>query len=287
MKHDILFGKITEQIIDAIKNGEITRWQSPYSNRGLPKNFFSGHAYTGINFVLFNFCNDDTVKLYGTSKQISEAGGTLKDGAKPRYAVFCSVVFKHNGKTVDQKKAEQLKKQGQKVENFFFYKEYKVFSLSDVDGINYVVETQQPEGNKNDVLDRLIQKTGAEIIHIDQSVGCYYPAIDKINMPNPENMLDNTYYPTCFHELGHWTGAKNRLNRDGIVLPIEEGSPKYAFEELVAELTSSFLCGIYGIECIDQSAAYIGFWLNFLEQDKTLIVKAAAAAQKAVNFIMK
>lgn len=287
MKNQVLFEKITSQIVEAIESGKLKKWESPYTNGGLAKNYFTGHTYSGINFLMFNFCNSDTVKLYGTIKQITQAGGKKKDGAKPRYAVFASVVFKYKNKTVEPNLAAQLKKQGEKVDSFFFYREYPVFTLADVDGINYVVETQQPEGNKNDVLDRLIQKTGAEIIHIDQSVGCYYPAIDKINMPNPENMLDNTYYPTCFHELGHWTGAKNRLNRDGIVLPIEKGTPKYAFEELVAELTSSFLCGIYGIECIDQSAAYIGFWLNFFEQDKTLIVKAAAAAQKAVNFIMK
>jgi antirestriction protein ArdC len=286
MKHDVLFGNITEQIVEAIKTGEITRWQNPYTNRGLAKNHFTGHVYSGINFILFNFFNKDSVKLYGTPKQISEAGGTLKDGAKERYAVFCSVVFKYNGKTVDAKTAAQLKKEKKRVENFFFYREYKVYSLADTEGINYELEMQS-EGNKNEDLDMFIQKTGAEIIHIDQTVGCYYPTIDKINMPNPENMLDNTYYPTIFHELGHWTGAKNRLNREGIVQTIEKGTPKYAFEELVAELTSAFLCAIYGIECIDQSAAYIDFWLHFLEEDKTFIVKAAAAAQKAVDYLMK
>ncbi len=287
MKHDVLFRNITDQIVEAIKTGEITRWQSPYTNRGLAKNHFTGHVYSGINFILFNFFNKDSVKLYGTFVQISEAGGKIKRGAKAKSAVFASPVFKFEGKNIDAKTAAQLKKEGKKIESFFFYKEYKVFSLADVEGINYETETLQPEGNKNEDLDMFIQKTGAEIIHIDQTVGCYYPAIDKINMPNPENMLDNTYYPTIFHELGHWTGAKNRLNREGIVQKIEKGTPKYAFEELVAELTSAFLCAIYGIECIDQSAAYIDFWLDFLEQDKTFIVKAAAAAQKAVDYLTK
>ena len=47
------------------------------------------------------------------------------------------------------------------------------------------------------------------------------------------------YYSVLFHELGHWSGAEARLNRQ---LGYSFGSPEYALEELVAELTSAFLC---------------------------------------------
>jgi antirestriction protein ArdC len=133
----------------------------------------------------------------------------------------------------------------------------------------------------------LVVKTGAKIENTDQSVAYYSPSQDYINMPLIANMKPGTFYPTLFHELAHWTGAKNRLNREGITNPTGFGSEKYANEELIAELAAAFLSAIFGIENLDQSAAYLGGWLSRLKNDSSLIVKAAAAAQKAVDYLMK
>ena len=61
----------------------------------------------------------------------------------------------------------------------------------------------------------------------------------------------------------------------------------YSREELVAELTAAFLCAEVGIEnTVEQSAAYIASWLNALEDDEKLLVHAAAAAQKASDYVL-
>ena len=66
------------------------------------------------------------------------------------------------------------------------------------------------------------------------------------------------------------------------------GSEPYGKEELIAEMGSAFLCGYAGIEdrTINSSAAYLEGWLKQLKADKTLIVHAAAQAQKAADFIL-
>ena len=66
------------------------------------------------------------------------------------------------------------------------------------------------------------------------------------------------------------------------------GSDPYAKEELIAELGSAFLCCHTGIvdRTINNSAAYLEGWLKSLKEDKTLIVHAAAQAQKAADFIL-
>lgn len=66
------------------------------------------------------------------------------------------------------------------------------------------------------------------------------------------------------------------------------GSDPYAKEELVAELGGAFLCGHTGIvdRTINSLAAYLEGWLKSLKQDRTLIVQAAAQAQKAADFIL-
>lgn len=56
----------------------------------------------------------------------------------------------------------------------------------------------------------------------------------------------------------------------------------------MAELGSAFLCGHAEISTrtIDNAAAYIAGWLQQLQNDHTLIVHAAAQAQKAADFIL-
>ena len=59
-------------------------------------------------------------------------------------------------------------------------------------------------------------------------------------------------------------------------------------EELIAELGSSFLCGLCGIstKVIDNQASYISGWLEHVERDPVYFMKAASQAQRAVNFIL-
>jgi antirestriction protein ArdC len=61
----------------------------------------------------------------------------------------------------------------------------------------------------------------------------------------PMSAFENvsSYYATVFHELGHLTGHENRLDRK---LTTRFGTEAYAAEELVAELTSAFLCAELG-----------------------------------------
>jgi len=66
------------------------------------------------------------------------------------------------------------------------------------------------------------------------------------------------------------------------------GSDPYCKEELIAEIGAAFLCGHAEIaeRTIDNSAAYVAEWLKRLRSEKTLIVHAAAQAQRAANFIL-
>ena len=57
-------------------------------------------------------------------------------------------------------------------------------------------------------------------------------------------------------------------------------SDAYAFEELVAEVGSAFLCAEIGVtpEVRDDHAAYLASWLEVLNQEKRAIFTAAAQA---------
>lgn len=86
------------------------------------------------------------------------------------------------------------------------------------------------------------------------------------------------------HEIGRWSGAKHRLDRD---MTGRFGTYAYAAEKLVAELTASFLCADLGVahEPRGNTAAYLDNWLALLKSDKRAIVTAAAKAQAATDYL--
>ena len=126
------------------------------------------------------------------------------------------------------------------------------------------------------------------IEHVRQQA-YYAPIQDVLNMP-PRYLFESaeSYYSTLFHELTHSTGHESRLNRPTLTDLCPFGSTNYSKEELVAEMGATFLCGHTGIAntTVENSAAYIGSWLSRLRDDVTLVVHAAAQAQKAVDFIL-
>ena len=119
---------------------------------------------------------------------------------------------------------------------------------------------------------------------------CYIPSSDKVNMPDKNSFVgDEEYYSTLFHELGHSTGHDCRLGRHKKEKCSHFfGSADYSKEELVAEMTAGFLCGHTGIEnkTIGNSIAYIQSWVRKFKDKPKMVVQAAAAAQKAADFIL-
>ena len=108
---------------------------------------------------------------------------------------------------------------------------------------------------------------------------------DIITMPEKKRFFETgDFYCTLLHELTHWTGHKKRLNREGI--NNQKDKKAYAFEELVAEIGSSFLCQTLGIKGDLQHENYIDYWLKDMKGDKRYIIKAASYASKAHAFLM-
>ena len=57
---------------------------------------------------------------------------------------------------------------------------------------------------------------------------------------------------------------------------------------MIAEFGAAFLCGSCGIapQTLENSAAYIAYWIATLRNDKTFLMQAASHAQRAVDFIL-
>lgn len=117
---------------------------------------------------------------------------------------------------------------------------------------------------------------------------CYIPALDVINLPEPEQFdTDEHYYATAFHELVHATGHESRTKR--VDNWTSFGSDPYAKEELVAEIGAAILAGHAEIDIPDvqtNTVAYIQSWIKRFKEDKSLLVKAGSKAQQAADYVL-
>ena len=274
-----VFEIATERMVTLLESGT-NPWRKTWSTSTFqpPMNYTNKRIYSGINFFLLSLFDNP---YWMTYKQIIQRGGAVKKGAKTEIVFYWLwTYFDSNGKIT--------KNENEAVKKIPKLRYYRVFNAPDIEGIEfkYPKPQQLNPNEKYNHCEQLIESTDAVIKNINSNQPYYNFVKDFINMPIIGS-FDNSdfYYSTLFHELGHWTGSKTRLNRE---FPSKFADEKYSKEELVAEMTSAFLCAEMGIDNNDlanNSAAYLQGWINALKGDSKLIITAASAAQKAFNFI--
>src|SRR6202795_4090100 len=133
--------------------------------------------------------------------------------------------------------------------------------------------------------DRFFAATGVELRH-GGTRAYYAEGPDYVQMPPFETFRDaESYAATLAHEAIHATKHGKRLARDlGRKRCGDEGTAR---EELVAELGSAFLCADLDLtpEVREDHAAYIGWCITVLRNEKRAIFSAAAHAQRAVDYL--
>lgn len=134
----------------------------------------------------------------------------------------------------------------------------------------------------------LIKNSGAKIVHGGDRACYVNMPTDTIKMPKKTAFVSmSDYYGAMFHELAHWTKVEDRVGRD---LKIDDAKQKYAFEELVAEISSCLLMIELGVplaqEMLSKSAAYLADWLTRMEDDPKYIFTAATQASKIVDYLL-
>ena len=286
------YQEITDKVIAALESG-LVPWQSPMgkANQKFAYNYVSGNQYRGINFFLLNFMRPHAQSAYLTFKQAKTLGGNIRKGAKSERVYFFKMYYRdENGQGLSEQKAQEIHQRGGKVQATPFLKSFPVFNVEDVEGIDFdlpQIETfdhtpiEQAEKFVSSITD------GPTLATATGSANFYTPDTDTITMfPVNRYRTPEDYYSTLFHELTHATGHANRLNREAVTEAINPASDRYAREELTAEMGAAFICALTGVEGqVDNSAAYIGNWLQRLKDDKTLVYKAAAQAQKATDWL--
>jgi antirestriction protein ArdC len=281
MKKFDVYKMINNQIIKKLESGTIP-WK-PTWNSGkvcVPKNLISKRNYSGINFWLL-FSLNFQQSLFLTYNQLSSLGGKLKKEYTSIPVVFWKLI-----KRFDKKTDELIE--------IPFLRYYLVFNISDVIGIP---EKLIPDNNafirdfnEIEAAEKLINSISdlPKIVN-GKRKACYDCGNDIVYLPDAKHFFsDADYYRALFHELIHSTGHKKRLNRFDSPEDFDTKSKSYSFEELVADLGSSYLLAICNIHerIIDNNASYINEWLSKFKNDHKFFFKASTVAQKAVNYLI-
>ena len=163
-----------------------------------------------------------------------------------------------------------------------------VFNASQIDGITAWAPQQIKEIPQLDQLvAALSQNMDVPIIYDGGSRAYYNPSEDKIHLPQLQ-MFHSSYElnATTLHELAHATGAANRLNR---LRHTRFGTPEYAYEELIAEISSCFM----GIDIhldqiplyIENHLAYVQSWIRIIQDQPDSLIRAINEAQQAADYM--
>lgn len=207
--------------------------------------------------------------------------------------IYFNVYYKDaNDQTLEKEAALTRKHNGEEIQILKFIRYYNVFNITDIEGIEFEIrEVILNPNEKIAACERIVTNMpNPPEIKVQSSNRVFYsPIFDFIVVPVIEQFESaEAYYAALFHELIHSTGHIKRLGREEVVNLTGFGSVPYCREELVAEMGASFLCSMAQIDydsITQNSAAYLAGWLTKLREDSRFIFKAAAEAQKGVEYI--
>ena len=229
-------------------------------------------SYNGINIPILwhaQLSRGYPTASWMTYKQANEIGGQVRGGEKSTHIIFTKKL------TIKDRESEEEKQIG-------LLKAYSVFNLAQIDGLFQETAVEVSQEQRQDAVTAFVAATKADI-RIGGDRACYVPALDFITVPPESDFITREHFlATNLHELGHWTGAKSRLDRD---LKSRFNEKSYAAEELVAELTAAFLCAHLNIKGELRHAEYINNWIQLLKEDDRAIFTASSKASQAANFL--
>ncbi|MBL0935482.1 MAG: DUF1738 domain-containing protein [Rhizobiaceae bacterium] len=282
-----LYSEITVKIIAELEAGRVP-WVQPWGTAaakaplGLPKNASTGRTYSGINVLLLwgavverGFSGQSWL----TFRQALSLGGNVRKGERGTTVVYAD-------RFVPEDEKRRARETDEEARAIPFLKRFTVFNTDQCENLPKGAVTAAPPMPASLIeprVEALIEATGIDF-RIGGNQAFYAPAHDYVQVPPPQAYFEPiNWHRTALHELGHASGAPQRLNRD---LSGSFGSKKYAFEELVAEINAAFCCASLGIEPTVRHADYIGSWLDVLREDNRAIFRAASQASKAADWLL-
>jgi antirestriction protein ArdC len=266
-----LYQEITDKIIAELEAGSVP-WVQPWgtaaakASLAMPRNAATQRRYSGINVLILwaavierGFAGQSWL----TFRQALGLGINVRKGEKGTTVVYADRL------TPDEER-QRAERDGDEPNAIPFLKRFTVFNTDQRENLPPELMSAPapvPEGLILPQAEALIRATG-----IDFRIGgdrAYYDVLnDFVRFPPPQAYFEPiSWHRTALHELAHASGSWSRLKRD---LSGSFGSKKYAYEEIVVEITSAFVCASLGIVPTVRHADYIDSWLELCSRRHNL-----------------
>lgn len=291
--------ELASSFIEILESEELS-WRRGWQTLGSPYNPITGTRYKGANLIKLTL----TAKKRGyedprwvTFNEISDAKGKyhkgqtwkLKKGSEAVWIEYYYPIKKddHKIKGWDNYHYEIDNGISEHDDFFFDTNFYMVFNASCIEGMPELAIDINENIKIDEIVNKISKNMGVDILYDGGDKAFYMPSEDKVHLPKPEH-FETQYDLNCtsFHELAHATGHPNRLVRD---LKGNFGDEKYAYEELVAELTSC-LMSVNVIdqmpkEHLDNHKAYVQSWISILKEKPAMLSSAISDAKETANYM--
>lgn len=292
---------INKLFIEEIESGKFKTWVRPWHpTLEVPLNA-QHKPYGPTNQFILSAAHRDggyTLSFWVTERKGKQLGGWLNSEQKP------TMIFTNKPQFVTKEKDENgndkwysTQRPGTKkvwrVKPVFLYnieqfswrqfpEEYDVLPKPNVEiAESAIIETVHKYAAE------YLSKYSIPINHGGSSA-FYSIGKDEITLPKAEAFTSRRgYAETYIHELIHSTGHKTRLNR--FMKEHKRGTNQYAFEEMVAELTTHQVLHDLKIpftkKDMENMASYIIGWVPELKKNLSLLNKADGCSRKAKHLI--
>jgi antirestriction protein ArdC len=283
MNNEEIFSKVFGKLTNLMETAG--QWVKPWEVSYNPQvNLVTGKAYRGFNVISLSISRN--VQGFSSSswlsaKQIKDRGGKIKKGSKATGIIFYKMLEVDAPTEDDAERKRRIP----------MMRYSNVFNVDQTEGIEDIrkpkeMEDRTPKERIECAEEIWVNYEGKPTLEHGGDSAYYTPRADRIQMPEMDKFHSSEeYYSTLFHEVVHSTGHEKRLDRlDNSYF----GDHSYSREELVAEIGSSFLrhlCGIEDERTDANSASYLKSWWKKLEKNPDDLRWASAKAQKAVDFV--
>ena len=314
--------RFAEMMIERMEQMKSSDWKKGWIGgaegfAGLPQNV-GGRNYFGSNsffLYLHTAMKGYALPVYLTFKQAHNLKAHVLKGEKAFPVVYWDMMVRDkDGRRVSSDEYRSMSKEQKKdMEVIPFVKSFPVYNIAQTNLAEVQAERvaklqerfKAPEIHDTEgmyvhtALDRMVQTQGWLCpIKADQpqDSAYYSPLRDIVVMPvkaqfkvgkEGEDIYRSgmEYYSTMLHEMTHSTMTPERLNREA---GGRFGAPKYAKEELVAELTAAMISHSMGFDSkvTDNSAAYLDSWIGVLKEEPKFIVSVMSDVNKASELIL-
>ena len=287
--------RLVQGLIELMQQG-VAPWRKPWdgSGGGHHCNLISGHRYRGSNPILLTLgmhIRGSALPFWCGYAEAKGLGISPKKGSKAAMILRPQLLQRADQQEQGQREQPDCAEGASR--SWVSYRPVAVFNAADLEGpgLAELIAARQeaaglqarPEPERLAAAEAVLSAWPVPV-SFGGDRAFYLPQLDRIQLPERASFQSAAaFYATWAHEQVHSTGHSSRLKRD---LGGAFGKPRYAREELVAELGAVLLGDRLEIGSELQShAAYLEHWIALLQAEPQVLFQVLGEARQAVELI--